>query len=77
MSIKSSEELTTTGKIREALADCLVRVSNGTLAANDAKAIIGLSNQITTNMAVELKHQTLQSALGNKTITFGKVNIGG
>jgi len=76
MSIKSSSTLSTTGKIREALADCLVRVSAGTLAANDAKAIIGLSNQITTNMAVELKHQTLQSALGHKTVTFGKVNIG-
>lgn len=77
MSIDTKITLSTTGKIREALADCLVRVSNGTLAANDAKAIIGLSNQITTNMAVELKHQTLQSALGNKTDTFGKINIGG
>ena len=73
----SKSTITTTGKLREALAGCLVRVSNGTLGSSDAKAIIGLSNQITTNMAVELKHQAVQGAMGNKVVQFGNVNITG
>ena len=77
MSVKADNEITTTGKIREALADALYRVSKGELPANDGKVMVGLANQITQNMAVELKHQTLQSSLGNKVTTFGKVAIGG
>ena len=77
MAIKSENTITTTGNVREALADALQRVSKGELPANDAKAMIGLANQITTSMAVELKHQTIQSTLGHKVTTFGKVEIGG
>jgi hypothetical protein len=77
MSNTKNAEITTTGKLRSALSDCLERVAKGELNANDAKAIIGLSNQITTNMAVELKHRGLQSSLGQQVTTFGKVEIGG
>jgi len=76
MSVKSKETLTTTGKVRSALADCLERVSRGELSANDAKAIIGMANQITTSIAVELKHQNLQSQLGLQVKTLGALNIG-
>ena len=69
-------QLTTTGKVREALADCLVRMANGELAANDAKAIIGLANQITNNIAVELKVKAVQSSLGQAVSNLGQVAIG-
>lgn len=75
--VKSETEITTTGKIREALASALVRASNGELSAADGKNLIGLANQITTSMAVELKHQQLQASLGLEVTTFGKVGIGG
>jgi hypothetical protein len=77
MAIKSASKITTTGAIREALAAALVRSGNGELSAIDGKNMIGLANQITTSMAVELKHQNLQSSLGLEVAVFGKVNIGG
>lgn len=77
MTTKSTKQITTTGKVREALADTLKRVSEGSFPANEAKAIIGLANQITTSMAVELKHQTLCASLGQKVEVFGQVEIGG
>lgn len=70
-------KITTTGKVREALADALDRVSRGELAATDGVVMIGLANQITHSMAVELKHQALENALGHKTVAFGSINIGG
>ena len=77
MPTKSKETITTTGAVREALASALIRSSNGELSATDGKNMIGLANQITSSMAVELKHQNIQSALGMEVTTFGKVNIGG
>jgi len=76
MTIKAEEILTTTGKVRSAVADALLRLSKGQLPANDAKAILGLCNAISTSIAVEIKYQTTQSSLGNKVDTFGKLNIG-
>ncbi len=76
MTVKSKEKITTTGKIREALAEALVRAGRGELSAADGKNMIGLANQITSNMAVEIKHQTMQASIGNGVTTFGKVNIG-
>ena len=76
MSVKSKEVLTTTGKIRAALADALDRVSRGELPAADGKVMIGLANQITTNMGMEIKYQNLQSALGNTVSTMGALEIG-
>jgi len=76
MTIKSETSITTTGAIRDALAAALIRAAKGELSAVDGKNMIGLSNQITSSMAVELKHQNMQSALGLTVTTFGKVNIG-
>lgn len=76
MSVKSATQLTTTGKVRAALADCLQRVANGELPANDAKAVIGLANQITTSIAVELKQQNMKSMIGQKVSELGALNIG-
>lgn len=77
MSIKSESIITTTGAIREALSAALIRAGKGELSATDGKNMIGLANQITTSMAVEIKHQNMQSGLGLTVSTFGHVNIGG
>lgn len=77
MAIKSSMKITESGKIRAALADALVRASKGELSAIDGKNMIGLANQITLSISVELKHQNMESALGMEVTTFGKLNIGG
>jgi hypothetical protein len=77
MAVKSAVVITTTGKIREALASALEKAGRGELSAVDGKNMIGLANQITSNMAVELKHQAMQSGLGINVTTFGKVDIGG
>lgn len=76
MAIKANEKITTTGAIRSALAEALVRAGKGELPAADGKNMIGLANQITTSMAVELKHQNMQSQLGQEVTVFGQVNIG-
>jgi len=67
---------TTTGDIRELLAASLKRAAKGTLSATDGKSIIGLSNQITNSMAVEIKHANMQESLGIAVDTFGSVQIG-
>lgn len=68
--------ITTTGKLRKLLSESIEKAAKGELAAADGKNIIGLANQITTNMAVELKHAEMQSRLGQAAVTFGHVSIG-
>lgn len=67
--------ITTTGKLRKLLSESIEKASRGELSATDGRSIIGLANQITTNMAVELKHAEMQSRLGVAATTFGKVTI--
>lgn len=70
------KKLTTTGKVRLALADSLERVTNGSLPANDAKAIVGLANQITNSIAVEIKHIVMKAQMGQKVEELGALKIG-
>jgi hypothetical protein len=76
MSVKSNAKITTTGKVRAVLADALDRISRGELPAQDGQVMVGLANQITKNMAAEIKYQTIQSSLGLQATVFGSVCIG-
>jgi hypothetical protein len=67
---------TTTGDIREMLAASLKRATKGKLSAVDGKNIIGLSNQITKSMAVEIKHAHMQEGLGVAVDVFGSAQVG-
>lgn len=69
-------EITTTGKIRMLLAAGLEKASEGNLSTVDGKNMIGLANQITSSMAVEIKHQAMEQSLGIQSTVFGNVNIG-
>ena len=71
----SNNELITSGQLRRSLAESLDRVMKGNLTPQDAKSIIGISNQITTNIAVELKSQQSQLKLGNQPVDFGHLSL--
>ena len=49
--------ITTTGAMREALADALTRVSRGELSGSDTKEILKFSKQVNKRMADKLKDQ--------------------
>ena len=66
----------TTGDVRDILASSLKKAAKSKLSAADGKNLIGLSNQISKSMAVEIKHTTMQKSLGNVTDTFGTVIVG-
>lgn len=75
--MKSKQTLTTTGKVRESLARAMDLCAKGELAVNDGKNLIGLANQITNSIAVEIKHQNMQVSLGRNIKDLGDMNIGG
>jgi len=65
----------TTAKIRKTLSDALVRAANGNLSADDGRNIIGLANQISQNMAVEVKVMTMKMQMGHQTEKFGELAV--
>lgn len=65
----------TTSKIRSVLAEALDRAMAGNLSAEDGKNIIGLANQISHSMAVEVKVQTMNAKLGHNNEKFGSLRI--
>ena len=76
MANNSGNSISTMGKVRETLAAALVRASEGTLSATDGKNMIGLANQITSSVAVEIKHQNMQAQLGQSVDVLGTLSIG-
>ena len=74
---KSKETITTSGVIRNALAQAIDRASKGELSVNDGKNIMGLSNAITSSITAELKYQEMQVKLGLTVPGLGAMNIGG
>ena len=65
----------TTGRIRAALADALTRAMDGNLSAEDGRNVIGLANQISQSMAVEVKVMTMKNSMGHHTEKFGELEI--
>ena len=74
--MSNNSEITRTGKVRDALAEALIRASRGELSSTDGKNMIGLANQITGSIAVEIKHQNMQKALGGSVTPLGMLSIG-
>lgn len=65
----------TTSNIRATLADALKRASEGSLSAEDGRNIIGLANQISQSMAVEVKVLTMKASMGHQSEKFGALEI--
>lgn len=74
---KSTDTITTSGIIRNALAQAIDRASKGELSVNDGKNIMGLANAITSSITAEIKHQEMQIKLGRDVALLGQMNIGG
>lgn len=65
----------TTAKIRASLAKALQRSMAGDLSAEDGRNIIGLANQISQSMAVEVKVLTLKMRAGHQFEKFGDLEV--
>lgn len=66
---------TTTKQVRKTLAEAMKRCEAGELSADDGKSLIGLANQISHSMAVEVKVLTMNHKLGHNTDKFGDLSI--
>ena len=66
----------TTGNVRDILAASLKQAAKGNLSSVDGKNLIGLANQISNSMSVEIKYANMQTTLGNATDSLGTVMIG-
>ena len=64
-----------TKDIRKALAESLTAVQEGRMAPEQAKSLIGLANQISQSMAVEVKVAKLKIQLGQESDKFGSLNV--
>ena len=65
----------TTAKIRKLLAETLEKAAKGELSADDGRNVIGLANQISHNIAVEVKVMTMQQRAGHAVQKFGSLEI--
>jgi len=73
--MERNKNVITTGAIRRALAETLMRSINGEVSASDGAIIIGTANQLTHNMSVEIKNQSLQQRLGQEVTVLGMLNV--
>jgi len=71
----SNENVITTGAIRRALAETLMRAVKGEVSTADGAVIIGTANQLTHNMSIEIKNQNLQRMLGQEVTVMGMLNV--
>jgi hypothetical protein len=67
--------MNTTNTIRKTLIDALDRANRGELSAADGKNIIGLANQISQSMAVEVKVLETKIKMGHQTEKFGELTV--
>lgn len=65
----------TTAALRKTLLESIEKCAAGQLDHSDGKNLIGLSNQITSNMAVEVKVMTMRHQLGQAVSVFGALEV--
>lgn len=65
----------TTSNIRQSLIEALERAARGDLSSEDGRNIIGLANQISQSMAVEVKVLTMKSSMGHQAEKFGELKV--
>ena len=65
----------TTKSIRASLALALDRAMKGELSSEDGRNLIGLANQISQSMAVEVKVMNMKMKAGQKVEEFGKLEV--
>lgn len=64
-----------TKDIRKTLCAALAKAEKGDLAADDARSIIGLANQISGSLATECKVISTKLRLGHQVDKFGDLSV--
>jgi len=64
-----------TNQIRLMLCKALAKAENGTLPMEEARAIIGLANQIQASLATEVKVQAMKLRLGTQVDALGELDV--
>lgn len=64
-----------TKQIRSILCNALKKAESGQLPSEEAKSIIGLANQISTSLAVEVKVATMKLRLGSQAQALGELDV--
>jgi len=64
-----------TKDIRRVLAESMAKAAKGELAVEDGRNIIGLANQISQSMAVEVKVQIMKERVGQQADKFGHLDV--
>lgn len=67
--------ITNTKQLRQFLANQLERAASGELDHRDGRNVVGLANQITSNMKVELQAAELKMKLGLQVEAFGALEV--
>ena len=61
--------------IRKILVDSLQRAVDGGLSSEDGRTVVGLANQITQNMAAEVKVMSMKMKMGHQVEKFGELEV--
>lgn len=64
-----------TKDIRKMLAESMSKAVEGKLPIEDGRNIIGLANQISHSMAVEVKVLTMKEKMGHQSDKFGALEV--
>jgi len=67
--------MATTSSIRATLAKALTRAAEGNLSVEDGRNLIGLANQISNSMAVEVKVLSMKTSMGHQVEKFGSLKV--
>jgi hypothetical protein len=64
-----------TKEIRKMLCNALAKAEKGEMKPDDAKAVIGLANQIHASLSTEVKVATMKLRAGQIAETLGELNV--
>ena len=64
-----------TKQIRKLLCDALNKANQGQLSSEEAKSIIGLTNQISQSLATEVKVAHMKMRLGGQADLMGELEV--
>jgi hypothetical protein len=64
-----------TKEIRDILCSALKKVEEGTLTAEESRAAIGLANQISQSLSVEVKVASMKLRMGQQADRIGMLEV--
>jgi hypothetical protein len=69
--------MVTTGELRKELARLLIQVRDGKLTGEQIRGVVGVANQITASMSVEMRARHAAEKIGDQVLAFGDMRIDG